>query len=457
MAYYEKRSQNTYKITVCTGYACNGKKLRKSKTIKVSETLTPKQLEKMLNREMTLFEEKVLNGKYLDGEMISFADFTERWLKDYAEINLAPTTLVSYKIILKRILPAIGHIKLGKLQPNHLVQFYNNLNEDNVRWDGRYTPTECLKNYLERLSNSQIIKSTGISSKTCQRLKTGKSTDMQIVQQVCNTYGLDKKKMFTRTSNKKLSKKTIRNHIIVISSILSTAMKWNVVKDNPAMRVDIKKAPKSKAKYYDDKQVAEMLIALRNEPLMYVAMVYLAVDIGLRKGELAGLKWEDINFETCEVNISKQRQYVIGYGNIEGLPKTEAGARTVTASKTVIALLKEYKKQQNENRLKFGTAWKNSPYIFSHENGSAISTQLPYKWFTKFLERHNLPKITFHQLRHTNASLLISSGEDIVTVSGRLGHADKNVTLNTYTHIIKSKEAQVANKMDEFYANLKTI
>ena len=61
---------------------------------------------------------------------------------------------------------------------------------------------------------------------------------------------------------------------------------------------------------------------------------------------------------------------------------------------------------------------------------------------------------TFHQLRHTNASLLISSGEDIVTVSGRLGHADKNVTLNTYSHIIKSKEAQVANKMDEFYERL---
>ena len=117
--------------------------------------------------------------------------------------------------------------------------------------------------------------------------------------------------------------------------------------------------------------------------------------------------------------------------------------------------MKEYKKQQNENRLKFGTAWQNGKYVFLHEDGSPISTQLPYKWFTKFLNRHNLPKITFHQLRHTNASLLISSGEDIVTVSGRLGHADKNVTLNTYSHIIKSKEAQVANKMDEFYAGLK--
>ena len=67
------------------------------------------------------------------------------------------------------------------------------------------------------------------------------------------------------------------------------------------------------------------------------------------------------------------------------------------------------------------------------------------------LEKNNLPKITFHALRHTNASIMISEDVDVVTVSGRLGHADKNVTLNTYSHIIKSKEKQAANKMSDFY------
>ena len=94
------------------------------------------------------------------------------------------------------------------------------------------------------------------------------------------------------------------------------------------------------------------------------------------------------------------------------------------------------------------------PYVFLHEDGNAVYPNRPYVWFTNFLKRHNLPKITFHQLRHTNASLLISSGEDVVTVSGRLGHSDKSITLNTYSHIIRSKEAQVANKMDKFYSSL---
>ena len=134
--------------------------------------------------------------------------------------------------------------------------------------------------------------------------------------------------------------------------------------------------------------------------------------------------------------------------------KTDAGIRVVTASQTVMSLLRQYRNKQIEQKLKLGTAWHNEPYVFLHDDGKAISPNLPYKWFVNFLERHNLPKITFHQLRHTNASILISSGEDVVTISGRLGHSDKNITLNTYSHIIKSKEVKVASKMDEFYSSI---
>ena len=427
------------------------------KTVKLPENMSESKRQKELNTLCVLFQQEVENGLYLDGGKITFAEFTEKWLTDYAEKNLAPTTLVSYKIILNRILPALGYITLSKLQPHHLIQFYNNLDEEGARLDGRFTPTKALIKYLEPLTIFHIIKTTGISSKTCRRLKTGLATNYNTAQKLCNCYKLDFNRMFKGNSEKKLTRKTIRNHHIVIHSILSTAVDWNIIVNNPAERAKPQKATKPKAKYYNDEQVADMLQCLKLEPLMYMTMIYLAIDIGLREGELTGLKWADINFDTCEININKQRHYITGYGNIEGRPKTDAGIRTVTASKTVISLLKEYKKQQKENRLKFGTAWQNGKYVFLHEDGSPISTQLPYKWFMKFLNRHNLPKITFHQLRHTNASLLISSGEDIVTVSGRLGHADKNVTLNTYSHIIRSKEAQVANKMDEFYQSLNIV
>ncbi len=455
MAYAEKISDTTYRLIVCNGYDCRGKKLRKKKTVKFSDRLTQKQLQKELNTQLVLFEQEVKKGIYLDGETITFAEFTQKWFKDYAEINLTPTTLVAYRQKLNdRILPALGHIKLGKLQPTHLLQFYQNLHEADLRLDSKYIPTDNLLKKLYNFTPLQLSDKSGVSIKSCRRIKRGLATDYKIAQQICNAYNLTLKNMFKCSKNKTLSERTIRNHMGVICSILSTAVKWNVIKDNPMQRIDMKKAYRPKAKYYDEEQIEIMLNALNNEPLTLIVMVYLAIDIGLRRSELTGLTWNDVNFENSQISINKQRHYVVGYGIIKDKTKTEAGMRVVTVSKTVMNLLKLYKNYQIQQKLKLGTAWHNEPYVFVLDDGKAISPNLPYKWFIKFLKKHNLPKITFHQLRHTNASLLISSGEDIVTVSCRLGHADKNITLNTYSHLIKSKEIQVANKMDEFYAKL---
>lgn len=211
---------------------------------------------------------------------------------------------------------------------------------------------------------------------------------------------------------------------------------------------------KYKPAYYDDEQITVMLAALNEEPLRYKAMVYLTIDTGMRTGEITGVTWADIDTDNGNVTVNKQRQYVHGYGTIERAPKTENSFRSITLSATVAALRRQYKAQQMEDMLKLGAVWKNDRHVFLHEDGAPMHPQRPYKWFTGFLERHDLPKITYHQMRHTNASLLISAGVDVVTLSGRLGHRDKNITLNTYNHIIKSKEAQAANRMDVFYSQI---
>ena len=456
MAHYEHRTKNTYRLVVDTGLDSTGKRVRKRKTIKLDDSLTPAQREKELNRQLVLFEQEVIGGTYLDGEKLTFAEFTQNWLKNYADVKLSPTTLVAYKQKLNdRILPALGHIVISKLQPTHLLQFYHSLHESNIRLDSKYQPTQKLVEMLKSYSRKQLVELTGLSPKSCNRLKRGLITNHRIAQRLCAALNLKLNKMFTPTNEKILSEKTVQNHMGIICSILSTALKWNVIKDNPMLRIDMKKVPKPKAKCYDDKQITQMLEALDSEPLILKTMVYLSVDIGLRRGELTGLTWDDIDFKTAQISINKQRHYVVGYGTIKDKPKTEAGTRVVTASKTVISLLKKYQVKQKLQKFKLGTAWKNEPYVFVHNDGTPINTNLPYKWFVNFLDRHNLPRITFHQLRHTNASILIASGEDVVTVSSRLGHADKSITLNTYSHMIKSKEAQAANKMDGFYSKLK--
>ena len=453
MASIEKRSDTTYRITVSCGYDSNGKKLRKSKTITLPDSMTNKQREKEVQKQAALFEREVENGTYLDGANITFAEFTQKWLKDYAEKKLAPGTLNPYKSRLeKRIIPAIGHIKLAKLQPLHLLEFYNNLEEADIRLDTRYSATNTLLKLLEKYSTPELVKSTGISFKTCQNIKKGGSTIYETANKLCIAWDVDVKKMFKCNSDKKLSDKTIRHHHGIISSILSTAVKWNLITFNAAERVDWGKMEKYKPAYYDDEQIIAMFEALENEPLHYKTIVYLAIDTGMRAGELTGLTWMDIDLNNGIVDVNKQRQYVSGYGTIVKDPKTGNGIRTITLSDTVTALLQQYRQQQIADMYELGITWRNDNYVFIHEDGTPMHPHRPYKWFTEFLERHGLPKITFHQLRHTNASLLISAGTDIVTLSERLGHGDKNITINTYSHVIKSKEVKAANRMDIFYS-----
>jgi len=110
-------------------------------------------------------------------------------------------------------------------------------------------------------------------------------------------------------------------------------------------------------------------------------------------------------------------------------------------------LLREYRAWQNEEKAKWGNKWIDSAKLFTKENGKPIHPHTPSQWFNRFVTKHNLPPMTFHQLRHTNASLLISQGVDVATVSSRLGHADKSITLKLYTHAIKELDKEAADKL----------
>lgn len=452
MASIEKRGKNSYRLVASAGRDVSGKQIRPTKTISVPDGMTEKQREKHLNKEAVLFDQEVENGTYLDGAKITFSEFVEIWFDRYARKTLVPSTLKNYQMRLEqRIIPAIGHLKLSKIQPHHLMEFYDNLREGGMRLDMRYTPSPALVQRLEAKRLKDLVKLSGLSPQACRAVKRGNSVSQDTADKMCATLNVDVKEMFTTDREKKLSEKTIQHHHGTISSVLSKAVKWQVLTSNPALRVDFGKREKYKPAYYDDEQVATMLAALENEPLRYKAMIYFAIDTGLRRSEVTGLQWADIDFDKRTAIVDKQRQYVSGYGILIDTPKTESGERTVTLSKMATEMLRRYRSHQKEDLLKLGVAWDSGFHVFLNEDGSAMHPSRPYGWFTRFLKRHDLPKITFHQLRHTNASLMIADGVDIVTVSGRLGHADKNVTLSTYSHMIKSREALVANSMDKFY------
>ena len=351
----------------------------------------------------------------------------------------------------------MGHIKLTKLQPHHLIGFYNNLAEENIRLDSYYAPTDAFCTLLNDSKEPYLAHKLGVSPKTLINLKAGGRVKHDTADKIRKYYDKSLKECFSPISknNETLSYKTIKHHHDLISSILSTAVKWNLITRNPATAVTLPKVAKNKKlQYYDDGQVGELFRRLNDAPLKYKAIIYHVIDTGLRSVEVAGLEWSDLDFDTNSLIVKQQRQYVTGYGVLVKEPKTDTGNREITVSESVMKLLRQYKKEQYENKLKCGSMWHDNEYVFTHEDGKAMHPHRPYTFFTEFIKRNGLPEITFHALRHTNASILIAQGVDVVTLSSRLGHSDKNITLNTYSHVIKSKEKQAAEKMDSFYEKL---
>ena len=393
MATVRKRGKG-YEIRVYCGLGVNYGRKDKSMTWIPEPGMTPRQIEKALEKVKFQFEQEVLNGTYLNSSM-TFAQFVEVWREDYAKEHLAIKTYARYEGFLKRILPALGHIKLNNLNVNHLHRFYKNLGEK------------------------------GINLKT-RKDKNGKPI-----------------------GDAKLSPKTIYEHHRLISEILNKAVRWGMLDVNVASRATPPKVPHTEISILDDEQVKMLVAALNKEAIQHRAMILLLLYTGMRRGELCGLEWKDIDFETQMLRICRSSQYVGNRKLITKEPKTRSGIREFMLSSSACTLLKEYRQWQDEQKKLIGDEWQETDRLFTQWNGLPIYPDTVTKWFARFIERNNFPHVTLHSLRHTNASLMIAEGVDVCTVSKRLGHANTSTTLNIYTHAIPSKDTEAAERLEQ--------
>lgn len=194
-----------------------------------------------------------------------------------------------------------------------------------------------------------------------------------------------------------------------------------------------------------------MLSLLDNEPVKYKTMIYLAVYSGSRLGEIAGLEWSDVDFKNNLLQVCRASQYLPGKGTFTKAPKNESSNRIITMPLLIMDLLKQYKVWQNEERLECGDKWKDSGRLFTKWNGEPIFPYTPTSWFKKFRDKHNLPDIKFHGLRHTNASLLIGQGVDVQTVAKRLGHTKPTTTTSIYSHFLRRPDKEAADKLQNLF------
>ncbi len=242
----------------------------------------------------------------------------------------------------------------------------------------------------------------------------------------------------------------IRPHVSVdihrlLRAALQQAVRWQLLARNPADAVDPPRPPKTEMKALTEAETAALLRVAEMSNLYLPILV--AVVTGLRRGELLGLRWSDIEFGTGETSVQRTLEQTS-----EGLrfkePKTQKASRTVTIPAIAVDALKAHKVHQAERRLMLGPAYEDHGLVFARDDGSPWPPDTFSTAFAVLIRRSSLPHVRFHDLRHSHASQLLRQGVHPKVVSERLGHSSVKTTLDIYSHVVPGMQHDAAVGID---------
>lgn len=455
MASIEKRG-DSYRITVSCGYSADGsRQIKQSMTWKPSKpNLTPKQLEKQLQAAVAEFEMRCKS----EGAVVAavkFQSFTESYLNDVASRTLKPSTLSYYEQLKPRVYAQIGHLRLDKITPREIDKLIAFLCKERK---AQKTVAVCrvdFRNLIQQHGYSQkrLAHDVGTNQQTLVDFGNGKPILWVTAEKVATLLECDAETVFEKVEKSKgLSPKTIKNYVSFVSSIFDYAVRVRVVSRNPCEHCTLPTITEPDRKMLTIDEADRFLDILETEPLKYQAFFKLALYGGFRAGETLGLQWDDIDFRLNIVQIKRTAHYSKALGHYDTTPKTKASNRILKLPEHVIDTLQKLQVEQR-NLYEFGgVLWNEQTRVFTTDKFVPMNSSTFSNWYKRTAEKNDLPLVSLHSFRHLNASLLINSGADVVTVSSTLGHSKTTTTLSIYAHAFQKARAEaleaVANALD---------
>jgi integrase len=231
-----------------------------------------------------------------------------------------------------------------------------------------------------------------------------------------------------------------------LSIAFNTAVKQGTIKRNILDAVIAPKVIKKEVEVWDTETRAKAMTILRES--QYGDFYQLGLMTGMRRGELAGLKWANVNLASKHLQVVNTLQRITGQGLMNGQPKTERSRRSIALSADTVSLLHEIRGKQMTQQLEVADAWTDSGYVFTTGDGMPVDPNLATRAFKKMVTTAGLPKLTIHGLRHTHATILLEQGVNPKVVSERLGHASVATTMDIYSHVLPDMQEKAALAID---------
>lgn len=321
------------------------------------------------------------------------------WIERFAKKTYAPSTFTSrMNCINTYILPEFGDRTLGSLKKNELSDFLQDLMKDGTRRDG---------------------KEGGLSAGTVETIHRALQSVFKFAKE--------------------------RSHIQV----------------NPMESVRKPKGEIIDKEVYSTEEIANVIELLEKEDTKWRLLILLAIFTGMRRGEITGLEWKHIDFENGVINIQQALTYTDKTYHLRK-PKTKSSIRSIGLPSEFLNELKAYHHQAKIDRLASAELWNKGGYFFVFSSPRVIEDKTVFghplnpssvtTWWRRFTIKNNLKFIPFHSLRHTSATWLIMSGENIKTVSSRLGHSKIQTTLDIYTKALQEADKVASDKFNVFFS-----
>jgi integrase len=242
-----------------------------------------------------------------------------------------------------------------------------------------------------------------------------------------------------------LSARTVTHMHRVLHEALQQAVVWRLLANNPAAFVKPPKVQRAEMKTYDLQQTVELLEALRGNRMFIPTL--LAGLCGLRRGEIAALRWRHVSFEAGHISIEQSAEQT--HAGVRYKPPKSGRARTVAMGATVAAELRAHRLAQVQVLLSIGVRLSEDTFVVAQADGSPVQPNtLTHNWVIE-CARIGLPRIRFHDMRHTHATHLLASGVHPKVASERLGHSKVGLTLDTYSHVLPNMQADAAALVDD--------
>ncbi len=239
-----------------------------------------------------------------------------------------------------------------------------------------------------------------------------------------------------------LSGSTVNQAHRILHKALKDAVKWGVALRNVTETVTPPRKSTREMQVLPPADLKTLLYAAEEAGMG--SLLLLAAHTGLRRGELLGLKWQDVELSQGMLSVQRALRVVSGKGYIVAEPKSSADRRRISLGPVAVTALRQHGATQAELRLGLGPLWRDEDWVFTRSDGRHLDPDVVTHRFRKLVQGLDIPRIRLHDLRHTHATLLLLAGVHPKVVQERLGHSSIAITLDTYSHVLPGLQEKAA-------------